>query len=60
MDRRFKTTKISDDTGIYFFKYPSKSFCDMTLTCFTVHDTIKTGNTKTIKYVTQYLNIDIK
>ena len=60
MDRRFNTIKISDDTGIYFFKYPSKSFCDMTLTCFTVYDTIKTRNTKTIKYVTWYPTIDIK
>ena len=60
MDRKFNTTKISDDTGIYFFKYPSKSFCNMTLTCFTVYDIIKTRNTKTIKSVTRYPNIDIK
>ena len=58
MDRRFNTTKISDDTSIYFFKYPSKSFCNMT--CFTVYDTIKSGNTKTIQSVTWYPNTDIK
>ena len=51
MDRRFNTAKISDDTGVYFFKYP---VCNMTLPVSLYMIPSKLENTQRIKSVTRY------